>query len=278
MPITLLTNPVELSISRSLETSERNLRHSMERLASGKRLNHSSDDPAGLAMAGSLQGKIRSLQQAQRNVLDATSVIQVAEGGLNELDAMVIRMRELAIQASSDSVSDIERALLQTEVTELTEEVERLSQSTRYLGVSLLNGTERDMVFQVGIDNTEYDQLHYEAGNVDVRASTLGIEELSIEDQESAMEALTALDEATMRIQQPRSKLGALQGRLHSMSNFLSLYEENLTAAHSRIHDTDFAQETSKMLRAQVLQKAAIAVLAQANQQPFAALKLLEMP
>lgn len=219
MPISLLTNAVELSISRSLEISEQRLRQSMERLASGKRINHSSDDPAGQAIAAVLSGKIRSLQQAHRNVLDATSVIQVAEGGLNELDGMVIRMRELAIQASSDSLGDAERSLLQIEVNELREEIDRIAMSTRYLGVALLNGTERNMTFQVGAENTEYDQLNYEAGAVDVRAAALGLDDISVEDQESALEALGVLDEAVHRMQVPRSQLGALQGRLHSVSN-----------------------------------------------------------
>jgi len=276
MPISLLTNAVELSISRSLQMSEQKLRQSMERLASGKRINHSYDDPAGLAIASHLSGKIRSLQQAQRNALDATSVIQVAEGGLNELDGMVVRMRELAIQAASDSMGDPERELLNLEVSELREEVDRIAMSTRYLGVQLLNGTARRMTFQIGPENTEFDQIEYEAGTVDVRSATLGLDDVSLEDQDAAMESLAILDQAVHRMQIPRSQLGALQGRLHSVSNYLTMYEESLTDAHSRIHDTDYAKESSNFLRGQVLQKAAIAVLSQANTLPQEALKLLD--
>ncbi len=276
MPISLVTNATELAIARSLETSEQNMRRAMERLASGKRINHSYEDPAGSALSANLNGKIRSLQQAQRNVLDATSVIQVAEGGLNELDGSLLRMRELAIQSSSDSVSDVERGLMQTEVTELASQIDRMAESTRYLGVKLLNGTQRDMVFQVGIENEEVDRLHYQAGQVDVRAATLGVDGLSIEDQDSAMEALASLDEAQRRVQMPRAQLGAIQGTLHSLTNFLAVYEENLTEAHSRIHDTDYAQETSNLMRSQLIQRAAVAVLTQANQIPRAALKLLD--
>ena len=276
MGISLLNNQPAETVRMELEKNGQDAARAMERLASGKRINHVYDDPAGSAISSALEAKVRSLGQAQRNTMDAMSLIQVAEGGLNELDNIVVRLRELAIQAASDSISDAERGFLQTEFDSLRGEIERIAQSTRYLGNSLLNGTENELVFQIGTDNTEADRISYDTSSVDVRSSTLGIDDISIEDQDEAMDTLSALDEALGKIHLPRAQLGGIQSRLHSVMNFLTIYEENLSTAHGRINDADYAKETTELFRALIHQKAGVAVLAQANQSPAIVLKLLD--
>lgn len=276
MGVSLLNNQAAVGIRRELEVIERDSNRAMERLATGKRINNVYDDPAGLAISSLLRAKIRGLQQAQRNAMDAVSLIQVAEGGLNELDNLVGRLRELAVQSSSDTVTDEERQLLQTEFTQLRDEIERIAQSTRYLGNALLNGSQREMVFQIGVENTDSDRITYDTGSIDVTASSLGLEDLTVEDADSALDSLESLDEAIRQIHSPRAYLGGVQSRLHSLTSSLALYEENLTAAHGRIHDADYARETTEFFRTQLQQKAALGMLAQANQQPAAVLKLLD--
>lgn len=276
MAISLLSNLPAFSIRRELNVTERDAQRAMERMASGKRINHVHDDPAGLALAASLKSKLHSIQQAQRNAMDATSLIQVAEGGLNTMDNILSRLRELAMQAASDTVGDTERQLLHLEFNQLRDEVARISATTRYLGTPLLNGTQKELMFQIGTENSENDRIIYNTSTVDVRPSSLGIDDISIEDRDSAVDSLAAIDNALSQVQAPRAQLGAIQSRMQSVSEFLGVYEENLTAARGRIFDTDYAKETTEQFQAQVRQGAAIAVLAQANQQPAHVLKLLE--
>lgn len=216
------------------------------------------------------------MQQASRNARDALSLIQVAEGGMNEVGNILIRIRELAIQAASDSVGDAERAMLHLEATQLGDEVNRIANSTKYLGTNLLNGTSKDFTFQVGIENDEFNRLHYSSAVVDIRPSTLGIDDLSFETTSDAQDSLSSIDSAILRLHIPRAEVGAIQSRIQATIGHLANYEESLTAANSRIRDADLASEATKYVQAQIQQKAAVAVLSQANQVPVLAYKLIE--
>lgn len=276
MPISMLSNQTATVAKRNLEESSEQLSKSLERLSSGKRINHAGDDAAGLTIADTLEARIRSLGQASRNTLDAISLAQVAEGGMNEVSNLILRMRELAIQAASDTVGDRERELLQLETTELREELNRLAESTRYLGTPLLNGQGRDFVFQIGPDNNENNRISYSASTIDLRPDTLGVDDVQLESRDDAQDAIETLDNALQKLGKPRAQLGAIQERMHSITRQLSNQQEALAAGKSRILDADFAQEASDALRYQVRMKAGAAIMAQANAIPSLALRLLE--
>jgi len=276
MPISLLTNTTALSVNRNLEESNQQLSKSLERLSSGKRINHAGDDAAGLTISDTLEARIRSLGQANRNTLDAISLAQVAEGGMNEVSNLLLRMRELAIQSASDTVGDKERELLQIEASELNQELNRLADSTQYLGSPLLNGKGNDFVFQIGPDNNENNRISYSASQIDLRASTLGVEGVDLSNRDDAAGAIESFDTALQRLGKPRAQLGAIQERMHSITRQLGSQEEGLAIAKSRILDADLANEASEAMRAQVRMKAGTAVMAQANTLPSLALRLLD--
>jgi len=276
MAITVLTNMASVNVRGHLERTAENYSKAVERLASGKRINRAGDDAAGLSIANNLEARVRSIQAARRNAQDALSMMQVVEGGMNEVGNLVIRLRELAIQAASDNVSDKEREMLELEVGQIREEVERLAHGTRYFGNEVLSGSAKELVFQVGIENTEWDRITYDSGEIDLRASTLGVDDVQLSDKDSALDSLSTIENALTKLGTPRAKIGALQFRMHSTINNLNTYEESLTAATSRIMDADMAKEAANAVQAQVLQKTGVAVLAQANLQPTIALRLLE--
>lgn len=276
MPITVLTNLPAMNARRHLEETSNWYAAAAERLSSGKRVNRSGDDAAGMAISFSLEAKIRSIQQARRNSQEALSLMQVAEGGMNEVGNLIVRMRELAIQASSDTIGDRERGMLELESNQLKSEVERLSQATSYFGTSLLNGTGKEFTFQIGPDNNEYNRLTYNTKNLDLRASTLGVDGVDLSSASNALDSLGTIDEALSKMNQPRAEVGSLGTRFQSIIGNLSIYEENLVAAKSRILDADIAKEAAQAVQGSVLQKAGISVLAQANVAPGLALKLLD--
>jgi flagellin len=275
MALTILTNLASLNTKRHLEESSESYAKSAERLATGKRINKSGDDAAGLSISTSIEGQVRSIQQAHRNAQDALSLMQVAEGGMNDVNNMVIRLRELAMQASSDNVGDSERKSIQFEVDQVKQEIDRLSESTKFFDTSLLNGKGRNFSFQIGPDNNEANRLEYDASKLNLSTSALGLSGVDLSDIDSARNSLQSIDESVKKLTEPRAELGALQSRLSSISSSLSVYEENMSAAKSRILDADLAKETADAVKAQVLQKAGVAVLAQANMGPAMALKLL---
>jgi flagellin len=275
MAISLLSNPEALNVKRNLEVSGMALDKSLQRLSSGKRINNAGDDAAGLAISNTMDARIRSVQQARRNAMDALSMMQVAEGGMNETSNLLVRLRELATQAASDTVGDKERLLLDKEAQEIKSEIDRLANSTKYLDTNLLNGTKASFTFQIGPENGENDRVEYTADQIDVQAGALGVDGISISDQDSARDALDSVDGALHKLNIPRASIGAMQSRMQSITNGLSVYEENLTSANSRIKDADFAQETTKMVQSQILQQTGAAVLSQANQKATLALRLL---
>ncbi len=276
MAISVATNMPAVNARRHLEESTGAFQKASERITSGRRINSIGDDAAGLTIAFSLEAKIRSLAQAKRNSEDALSLVQVAEGGMNEVGNLLVRMRELSIQAASDNVSDKERSMIELESSQIRSEVDRLANATKFFDTNLLNGSGKDFIFQIGIDNDENNRLHFSSSALDLRASALGISGVNLGDIDSARDALGNIDEALVRMNEPRASVGALQSRMNSIISNLGLYQENLIAAKGRIMDTDIAAETANLVKATVLQRVGTAVVAQANQLPALALKLVD--
>lgn len=270
------TNVAAINAQRSLVTSQRAIGKSMAQLSSGSRINIAADDAAGLAISENLKAQIRSARQANRNANDGVSLIQTAEGGLNEISNIVVRLRELGIQASSDTVGDVERGFLNKEVYQLKSEVDRIANVTTWGTTKLLDGTSPKFDFQIGIfADAEANQISFEAGENIATLNALGLDGIDFASKEGAQEALTLLDKSQENINGMRSNLGALQNRLVSTSDNLGVTEENLSAANSRIRDTDVAMASSEMTRNNILLQASTSTLAQANQTNALALKLI---
>ncbi len=275
MSITIQTNVSSLNAQRNMQKTMSLLDSSLSKLSSGYRITKAGDDAAGLGISENLKAQIRSTNQAQRNAFDGVSVIQTAEGALNEVSNILIRMRELAMQSASDGVSDTERGYLNTEFSALTSEIDRISKTTEFNGQKLLTGAlaSTGLDFQVGIRNTSNDRIE-----VTISAATsaaLSVDSLSVSAAGSAQSALGSLDSAIQTVSGIRASLGAMGNRLNSTIANLAVAGENLSAANSRIRDVDVAQETSNLTRAQILMQAGVSVLAQANSVPQIALNLL---
>jgi flagellin len=266
-----------MAANRALSHSAEDQKKVFTRLASGQRITTAGDDAAGLSISENLRSQVRSMGQAERNASDGISFAQVAEGGLTEIGNMLVRMRELAVQAASDTIGDKERSFIHKEVSSLVAEVDRIANSTNYNGTQLLNGqaSKGTLEIQVGIRNNEADRIKFNANENDVRASNLGIDGLNYTSIDDAREALDKVDKAMDKVLGTRAGLGAMQNKLHSTVSNIGIAKENLTEARSRIADADIAAETSELTRGNILQSAGVAVLAQANQAPMTALKLL---
>ncbi len=261
---------------RTLSNTKHALDGSLERLASGNRINRAGDDAAGLAISENLRAQIRGLRQAKRNAQDGVSLIQVTEGGLNEISNMIVRLRELAIQAASDTIGDKERSFTDREFQALKSEIQRVADSTNFNGNPLLNGRAGIFEFQVGIHNNPVsDRIVYNAENANVSLESLGMVGESVSTKIGAQTTLAVLDDALMRVNSVRADLGAVQNRMQSTINSLAISDENLSAANSRIRDADLAQEVSEMTKNNILMQAGVSVLGQANQTSQSALKLL---
>lgn len=274
MGLRIGTNVASIAAQHNLERSySANLRASRA-LSSGSRINNPGDDAAGFAIAESLRAQAASLRQAKRNSDNAEGLIQVAEGGLNEQNNILVRLRELAVQASSDTVSDDERGFLDTEFQNLINEFDRIAKTTMFSSKQLLTGTNTEYEFHLGAGNTGDDIVNYRL-DADTRAESLNIKGNDVTDKATAKTSLTSVDQAMFKVAQARASFGAMQSRLGIASNNLSIQEENIEAAHSRIADADVATEVSNLAKSQVLQEFGTAVLAQANQNPQKSLKLL---
>ncbi|WP_413559669.1 flagellin [Bdellovibrio sp. HCB209] len=276
MGLRIGTNVSALNAQKNLYMTRINADRSMARLASGQRINQAADDAAGLAISENLKGQIRGLRQANRNANDGISLVQVAEGSLNEVSNMLIRLRELGVQAASDTIGETERKFLDVEYQQLKSEIQRVTESTKFNGYELLNGTGGMIDIQVGVNNDPFqDRISFNAGAANSSLDALGLAVESVGTKEGAQTSLSLIDTALTSINAIRANFGALQNRLVSTSNNLLIADENLSAANSRIRDTDVAAETSEMTRNQILLQAGISVLGQANQSQNLALKLL---
>lgn len=277
MALTVNTNIASLNAQRNLYGSQSLLQTSMQRLSSGLRINSAKDDAAGLAIAAGMTSQIRGLNQAARNAQDGISLAQTAEGAMQEVTNMLQRMRELAVQSASDSNSDAERVFLNDEFLALQTEIDRISQSTQFNGQYVLNGTSAALDFQVGVDNTANDRITVDVSATDTTATTLGVNAAAtdITTKVDAQGSLALIDNAIDLVNGYRGDLGAIQSRFeYTIANIMNI-SENVSAARSRIMDADIAMETANMTKANILQQAGVAVLAQANQIPSLALSLL---
>jgi len=278
MGLRVNTNIASLNSQRHLRFTRQNLDRSFERLSSGSRINRAGDDAAGLAISENLRAQIRGLAQAERNAQDGVSLVQVAEGGLQEVSNILIRLRELAVQAASDTVGPTERKFLNTEYEALLSEIDRISNATEFNKMPLLNGTGSVFDIQVGTrNNPNIDRLtFFDSSSADVTSVALGINLTSVADKASAQNSLSAIDGAIISVSSIRADFGAMQNRLQSVINNLAISLENMTAANSRIRDTDVASETAELTKNNILMQAGTAVLAQANTSITHALNLLK--
>jgi flagellin len=284
--LSIRTNMASLNAQKSLSQSTDSLQSSMSKLSSGMRITRASDDAAGLGVSQTLTAQIRSYNQASRNAADGLSVVQTAEAALNETGNILTRMRELAMQSASDGISNTERAYIQEETDALVSELDRIDATTEFNGTTIF-GAAAALTFQVGIRETANDFITLDTTAMDVDSASIGDGTNTIADLAAggavdlatsatqSRSALAVIDGAIDSVSNFRSELGAVANRLQSVQQTIASAAESTSAANSRIRDVDVAEETATMARANVLQQAGVSVLAQANQQPQIALKLL---
>jgi flagellin len=245
-------------------------------MSSGLRINKAADDAAGLAISENLKASIRGNQQATRNANDGVSLIQVAEGGMNEVSNILIRLRELSVQAASDTIGNTERGFINIEVNQLKEEVGRISNVTRFNDTKLLNGEAGQIEVQVGTSNNiAEDRLRLDLATTNVGPDALGIGSLDFSEKAGAQDAMGSIDTAITTVNANRANLGAIQNRLQSTISNLAVSAENLSASNSRIRDADLAVESSELVKQSILQQSGTSVLAQANMTSQNVLKLI---
>jgi len=270
------TNVSSIAAQRALTVNNRQAEDTLSKMSSGTRIVKASDDAAGLAISEKLKSGIRSLNQANRNANDGISMIQTAEGGMNEVQNILTRLRELSIQASSDTVGDSERSFSDLEYQNLKKEIQRISEVTEFNGMKLLNGEGDKLDFQIGMNNNDFqDRISYDVQMTSAGLESLGIDDITVSGKEGAQGALAQIDAAIEKVSGQRSALGAIQNRLVSTSTNLQTTTENLASANSRIRDVDYAEATAQNARNNILTQAGSAVLAQANSQGQAALRLI---
>jgi flagellin len=276
MALTVNTNMASTDALNQLSRTTRALSGSFERVASGLRINKAADDAAGLGVAENLDSSNRSGRAALRNANDGISLIQTAEGATGEVSNILKRMRELAIQSSSETLDNNERQYIQDEYIQLAGEVDRIAAVTEFNGVSLINGSNTQIAVQVGINNTSNDRITIQMG--DLRATVLGVDTgtISLATATGAQNALATFDSALDAVNSGRSDYGAVQNRITSSIRNMEIYLENITSAESRIRDADYAFETAEMAKNQILQQAGMSVLAQAKSVNQGVLQLLQ--
>jgi flagellin len=277
MGLRINTNVASLNAQRNLGNTRINMNKALEKLSSGQRINRAGDDAAGLAISENLKAQIKGLGQAERNAEDGISLVQIAEGALGEVSNILIRLRELSVQAASDTIGTTERKFLNVEFEQLTSEVDRIANSTEFNRVPLLNGTGAVFDIQIGTRNDPIsDRLTFDASSADVNVAALGLNLASVSDKISAQNSLTSIDQAIISVSGIRADFGALQNRLQSTVNNIQVSVENLASANSRVRDTDVAAETAELTKQNILMQAGTSVLTQANSSTNSALSLIQ--
>ena len=274
MSLRINTNMASINAQRNLDVQQTRNTKAMKALSSGSRINSAADDAAGLAISEKLRADIRGMGMARQNAENAVSFIQVGEGGLNEVNNILVRLRELGIQSASDTIGDDERGFLDKEAQHLMEEVDRIAETTKFGQKSLLNGSQEELEFQVGIGSDENSTIRFTM-DADATTSSLGVSGLDFSDKSGARDALDSIDEALTKVGGMRANFGAVQNRMDSAVRNIDVQKESLATANSRIRDADIAHETAELTSSQILQQASIGMLAQANSAPSAALRLL---
>jgi flagellin len=273
MALTVRTNLSAMNAANSLKKSQDSLSNTLGRISSGMRINRAGDDAAGLAVATQLNVEAESMEQAMRNANDGVSIIQTAEGATNEVTNILNRMRELAVQSSSETLGDNERVYINEEFDQLNQEIGRIADVTEFNGVLLSNNSTTSIQVQVGIDNAASSQIQISLG--DLRNTILGVGALDLSSSTGAQAAITAIDTAIDNVSSQRSSLGAVQNRLESSLSNSTDYLESLRSAESQIMDADFAKESTEMSKFQIMQQAGVASLSQAKNINQAVLSLL---
>jgi flagellin len=277
MGLRVNTNVASLNAQRNLKRTRLAMDKTLEKLSSGQRINRAGDDAAGLAISENLKAQIRGLGQAERNAEDGISLVQIAEGALSEISNILIRLRELSVQAASDTIGSTERKFLNVEFEQLTSEIDRIANSTEFNRVPLLNGTGAVFDIQIGTRNDPIsDRLTFDASSADVNVAALGLNLASVADKISSQNSLSSIDQAIISISGIRADFGALQNRLQSTVNNIAVSIENLSAANSRVRDTDIAAETAELTKNNILVTAGTSVLAQANSYTKNAISLIQ--
>jgi flagellin len=275
MGLRVNTNIASINAQRNVSSVTTRLARNFQRLSTGLRIASAADDAAGLAISERLRSQIRSLGQASRNANDGISLVQVGEGALNEVSNILVRLRELAIQAANGSSSTQDKNTIKEEFDSLINEVNRIAQSTEFNGIKLLDGSSSTVTFQVGINT----QIGIDVLNISLApalSTTLGLSSVDVGSGGDTSYAIYQIDSAINSISSLRGKFGALQNRLQSTIANIGVAQESLSAAESRIRDVDVAFETAELTRNNILQQASISILSQANSQPQAALSLLQ--
>ncbi|WP_417337095.1 flagellin [Halobacteriovorax marinus] len=276
MGLRIATNMASQSVQKNLSEVSTKSQESLEKLSSGKRVNKAADDAAGLAIATNLKAQTKGLRQATRNANDGVSMVQTAEGGLNEVSNILVRLRELTVQASSDTVGEAERGFLDKEYQQLTTEVDRIAESTTFNGTNLLNGEGGGTLdIQVGAYAGEQNRIEFDSDSANATADEIGIGGTSIADKGDALDAIENIDSAIQAVSGHRANLGSIQSRLQSTVANLETQAINQDSARSVIEDVDVAAETANMASNNVVKNAGVASLAQANQIPNSALRLI---
>lgn len=275
MGLRINTNVASQEVQRNLRISNSQQEAEFSKLSSGKRITKSADDAAGLAIAKKLEAETRGLRMATRNANDGISLVQVAEGGLNETSSILTRLRELSVQAASDTIGDTERGYLALEYEQLVQESDRISKTTTFNGRSLLTGEGGNIQFQVGAYAGQENMIELEASQIDSSSENLGIDGTSIRDKSDALDNLERIDNAINKISGYRAHFGSMQSRLQSTVNNLDVSVVNQESARSRIEDVDVAESTAKLASSQIKNAAGISTLAQANQISNGALRLI---
>jgi flagellin len=273
MALSIRTNVASLEAQRHLSRTQEDLKTSFQRLSSGYRINSAADDAAGLGISESMSAQVRSYAVAERNAMDGISMAETADGAAAQIHSILGRMRELAVQSSNGSMTANDRTNLNTEFTALRDEIDRISDVTKFNGKDLLSGAAATVDFQVGIGTSASDRVAVSFGGV--TTTTLGVNASTVDTFANAQSAITALDSAIQSLSTTREGWGSAINRLQSSVSNLQSMRTNLSAAHSRIKDVDVAEQTAAMSRQQVLSQAGAAVLAQANQAPQLAMSLL---
>ncbi len=276
MGLRIATNIASQQVQKNLKEVSNDANASLQKLSSGKRITKAADDAAGLAISTNLEAQTKGLRQATRNANDGISLVQTAEGGLNEVSNILVRMRELTVQAASDTVGENERGFLDKEYQQLSTEIDRISESTTFNGTSLLNGEgDGELDFQVGAFAGEQNKITFDSSESNSSADSIGISGSSVADKSDAVDSIEVIDDAINNVSGQRASLGSVQSRLQSTVSNLEVQTINQDSARSVIQDVDVAEESAKLAASSVVKQAGISTLSQANALPNQALRLV---
>ena len=276
MGLRIATNTASESVERNLNEASAKIGTSLNRLSSGKRITKAADDAAGLAVATNLKAQIRGLRQATQNANSGMSLVQATEGGLTVVSNILVRLRELSIQAASDTSGKQEKAFLNNEYQQLLGEINRISESTTFNNVRILDGKSAGVLsFQVGTQSSESNRINFDSSRTDIRTSNLGISGSNIEEKDDAVDAINDIDKAINNVSEQRSHLGSIQSRLGSTIGNLESQVLSQSEARSVIEDTNIAEEVSRLTSNNIIKNAGISALLHSNELHAAPLRLI---